>query len=98
MTSSRRNLAVGGAAIFLCALGLANTAGSQAQEPEGNYGVGIPDVFVPKYLAYRAQQLKSATPQVMRSVSATSRGCRDPSPRWRARSPSISGRATSTSA
>ena len=66
MTSSRRNLAVGGAAIFLCALVLANTAGSQAQEPEGNYGVGIPDVFVPKYLAYRAQQLKSSTPQVMR--------------------------------
>ena len=66
MRFSRGNLAVGGAAILLCAFVLTNTAGSQAQEPEGNFGVGIPDVFLPKYLNYRARQLSSSTPHVMR--------------------------------
>ena len=66
MRFSRCNLAVGAAAILLCAFVLANTAGSQAQEPEGNFGVGIPDVFLPKYLNYRARQLNSSTPDVMR--------------------------------
>ena len=65
MRFSRGNLAVGGAAILLCAFVLTNTAG-QAQEPEGNFGVGIPDVFLPKYLNYRARQLNSSTPHVMR--------------------------------
>ena len=65
MTSSRRNLAVGAAAV-VCALVIANMAGSHAQEPEGNFGVGIPSVFLPKYLNYRAQQLNSGTPDVMR--------------------------------
>jgi len=31
----------------------------------GSYGVGIPEAFVPKYLAYRSQQLGSANPSVM---------------------------------
>jgi cytochrome c peroxidase len=66
MRFSRCNLAVGGAAILLCAFVLANTAGSQAQEPEGNFGVGIPSVFLPKYFKYRAQQLNSGAPHVMR--------------------------------
>jgi cytochrome c peroxidase len=66
MTSSRRNLPAGAAAILLCAFLFASTAGSQAQEPEGNFGIGIPAVFLPKYLSYRAQQLKSGTPDVMR--------------------------------
>jgi hypothetical protein len=35
-------------------------------EPADNYGVGIPDVFLPKYLAYRSQQLGSANPSVMK--------------------------------
>jgi len=34
-------------------------------EPADNYGIGIPDVFLPKYLAYRTQQLGGANPQVM---------------------------------
>lgn len=55
-----------GAAILFCAFVFANTAGSQAQEPEGDYGVGIPDVFLPKYLAYRAEQLVNGNPDVMR--------------------------------
>jgi cytochrome c peroxidase len=38
----------------------------RAQEPEGNFGVGVPEVFLPKYLAYRSAQLSSATPNVMR--------------------------------
>ena len=65
MTSFRRNLAVAATAV-VCALVIANMAGSHAQEPEGNFGVGIPSVFVPKYLNYRAQQLNSGTPDVMR--------------------------------
>ena len=43
MTSSRRTSAAGAAAMLLCAFVFANTAGSQAQEPEGNFGVGIPE-------------------------------------------------------
>ena len=65
MTPSRRNLAVGAAAA-LCAFVIATMAGSHAQEPEGNFGVGIPSVFLPKYLKFRAQQLNSGTPDVMR--------------------------------
>jgi hypothetical protein len=63
--SPQRKLA-GAAAIFLCGFIFANTGGSLAQEPAGNYGIGIPDVFLPKYLRYRAQQLNSATPHVMK--------------------------------
>jgi cytochrome c peroxidase len=66
MTSPRFKLAAGAAAVLLCAFVFANTPGSQAQEPEGNYGIGIPEVFLPKYLAYREKQLASGTPDVMR--------------------------------
>ena len=54
------------AATLLCALLLASASATRAQEPEGNYGVGIPEVFLPKYLAYRTAQLSSPTPDVMR--------------------------------
>jgi cytochrome c peroxidase len=66
MISSRRNIAAGAAAILLCTFVFTNTPGTQAQEPEGNFGVGIPDVFLPKYLTYRARQLTGGTPDVMR--------------------------------
>src|SRR5687767_2936290 len=65
MTSSRVKLAAG-VAVLLCVFVSANTPGSQAQEPEGNYGVGIPAVFLPKYLAYRHAQLASVNPDLMR--------------------------------
>ena len=39
---------------------------SQAQEPDGNFGVGIPNVFLPKYLAFRDAQLASPTPDLLR--------------------------------
>jgi cytochrome c peroxidase len=65
MTSSRFTLAAG-AILFIGVFALANTPGSHAQEPDGNYGIGIPDVFLPKYLAYRQRQLASSTPDVMR--------------------------------
>jgi hypothetical protein len=64
--SRQRKLAGGAAAIFLCGFMFASTGGSLAQEPEGNYGIGIPDVFLPKYLTYRAQQLNGGSPHVMR--------------------------------
>ena len=64
MKPSQRNLAAG-TLILIYALSFANATGSQAQEPTGNYGVGIPDVFLPKYLAYRTQQLNSGTPDVL---------------------------------
>jgi hypothetical protein len=34
-------------------------------DPVDNYGVGIPEAFLPKYLDYRAQQLTSARPSQM---------------------------------
>jgi cytochrome c peroxidase len=66
MTSSVFKLAAAAAAVLLWVFSFANTTGSHAQEPEGNYGVGIPEVFLPKYLAYREAQLASSTPDVMR--------------------------------
>src|SRR5688572_18819969 len=67
MTSPRFRLAAGtAAALLVCVLVFASAPGSRAQEPEGNYGVGIPEVFLPKYLAYRNGQLASGTPDVLR--------------------------------
>jgi cytochrome c peroxidase len=65
MTSPIFKLATA-AAVLVWMFAFATTAGSRAQEPDGHYGVGIPDVFLPKYLAYRNGQLGSSTPDVMR--------------------------------
>ena len=47
MTSPRFNGAAGAtAALLFCVFVFANTPGSRAQEPDGNYGVGIPGVFL----------------------------------------------------
>jgi len=54
------------AAMLLYVIVLGGATGTRAQEPQGNYGVGVPSVFLPKYLDFRAQQLGSATPDVMR--------------------------------
>jgi mono/diheme cytochrome c family protein len=51
---------------FLCALVVVSAPVTRAQEPEGNFGVGVPEVFLPKYLAFRNAQLASGTPDVMR--------------------------------
>jgi cytochrome c peroxidase len=53
-------------AAILLYLIVGGATGTRAQSPEGNYGVGVPSVFLPKYLGFRAQQLGSATPDVMR--------------------------------
>ena len=66
MTSPVCKLAAGAAAVFVWLFAFSNTQAGHAQEPDGNYGVGIPDVFLPKYLAYRDGQLASSTPDVMR--------------------------------
>jgi cytochrome c peroxidase len=66
MKSPRFTYVAGAAAIFLSALIVMSAPATLAQEPEGNYGVGIPQVFLPKYLAYRTAQLASGTPNVMR--------------------------------
>ena len=66
MTFPPLTYAAGATAILLSALVLASTPGTRAQEPEGNYGIGIPEVFLPKYLAYRTGQLASGSPDVMR--------------------------------
>jgi cytochrome c peroxidase len=66
MTSPRFTYVAGAATTLLCALILASAPATRAQEPEGNYGVGIPEVFLPKYLAFRTEQLSSSTPHVMR--------------------------------
>ena len=66
MTSARFTYVTGAAAALLCALVVLNAPATRAQEAEGNYGVGVPSVFVPKYLAFRAAQLSSPAPHVMR--------------------------------
>jgi cytochrome c peroxidase len=66
MTSPHFKYVAGAVAILLGALILASAPATRAQEPEGNYGVGIPEVFLPKYLAYRTAQLSSPTPHVLR--------------------------------
>ena len=65
MKTSRANLVAGAAAVLLCAIVFGSTTGSQAQEPAPAYGVGIPEVFLRKYLAFRQAQLASRTPQVL---------------------------------
>jgi len=64
MTSRRFMYAAGAVALLLGALILA--PGTRAQEVDGNYGIGIPDVFLPKYLAFRTRQVASDSPDVMR--------------------------------
>src|SRR5437879_3335388 len=66
MTPRRFMYAAGAVASLLGALILAVTPGTRAQEVDGNYGIGIPDVFLPKYLAFRTAQLASDSPDVMR--------------------------------
>src|SRR5437763_14740552 len=77
MTFPRFTYAAGAVAILLGALIFARTPGTRAQEVDGNYGVGIPEVFLPKYLAFRTGQLASGSPDVMRlklgSVNGVSR-------------------------
>ena len=66
MTSLRLRCAAGAVAILLGALVLALTPGTRAQEVDENYGIGIPEVFLPKYLAFRTRQVASGSPDVMR--------------------------------
>src|SRR2546421_2367082 len=66
MTPRRFMYAAGAVASLLGALILAVTPGTRAQEVDGNYGIGIPDVFLPKYLAFRTGQVASGSPDVMR--------------------------------
>jgi cytochrome c peroxidase len=56
------NLATGATAFMLAAMIVAGSIGSQAQTVQGSFGVGIPEVFVRKYLAFRTQQLASGAP------------------------------------
>jgi mono/diheme cytochrome c family protein len=66
MIPRRFTYGAGAVAILLGALVLALTPGGRAQDFEGNYGIGIPEVFVPKYLAFRTAQIASGSPDVMR--------------------------------
>ena len=65
MGMSNGKFAAAAAAVLLCVFLFGSTTGSQAQEPTPGYGVGIPDVFLRKYLAFRAEQLASRTPHVL---------------------------------
>ena len=66
MRMSRFSLVTGAAALLLCAMVLGSALRGQAQAPGGGYGAGIPDVFLGKYLAFRAAQLASGAAQVLR--------------------------------
>ena len=92
MTSSRFRLAAA-AIVLLGVFALANTTGSRAQEPDGNYGIGIPEVFLPKYLAWRQGQLASSTPDVMRIRLGYVKGLSTSFSRWSGRRRSISSLA-----
>jgi cytochrome c peroxidase len=62
MKRIRFNMAASAMAALLCALVVAGSIESRAQAPEGRFGVGIPEVFVRKYLAFRAAQLAGGAP------------------------------------
>jgi hypothetical protein len=66
MTRRQFTYVVGATALVLCALALVSAPRPRAQEFEGNFGVGVPEVFLPRYLAYRSAQLASGSPNVMR--------------------------------
>jgi hypothetical protein len=65
VTLKKVNVLLGVAAMLLVVSGLVSTGGSQSQV-QGNFGRGIPSVFLRKCLTFRAPQLKSATPDMMR--------------------------------
>jgi hypothetical protein len=64
MKRIRFSVAAGTLAALLCSLIVASSVQSQAQTREGSFGVGIPDIFVRKYLAFRAAQLSGGAPQL----------------------------------
>jgi cytochrome c peroxidase len=67
MTSRTFRLATGAAALLIVyAFVTGGAPASRAQEPDGNFGVGVPEVFVPKYVRFRARQLADPKPDVMR--------------------------------
>ena len=66
MKRFRFNFIAGAASMFLCALVVLSTVRSHAQVSTGGFGVGIPDGFLRKYVAFRAGQLASGAPQVLR--------------------------------
>ena len=65
MKACHFKVVAGAAAIVLCAAVLGNGVGGQAQIRDG-FGVGVPDGFLRKYVAFRAAQLASGAPQSLR--------------------------------
>ena len=59
-------LVAGAAALFLCAFIVGSTVGSRAQTRESGFGIGIPEGFLRKYVAFRARTLNSGDRQVLR--------------------------------
>lgn len=72
MRSIRRIVTAGLATLLFLAWVMTPTPIIRAQEkelelePEGNYGVGNPDVFVSKYLQFRKRQLGGESPDVLK--------------------------------
>jgi hypothetical protein len=66
MKPVRFKLVAGAATILLCALIVMSAVRSHAQVSQDGFGVGIPDGFLRKYVAFRAGQLASGAPQVLR--------------------------------
>lgn len=66
MTTRMHTLLAGAAAVVLAALTSGSTVRSQEPEPTSGYGIGSPDTFVTKYVAFRDERLRRADPQVLR--------------------------------
>ena len=62
----RFNLVAGAASILLCAMVVGSVVRSRAQGSEGGFGVGIPDGFLRKYVAFRAGQIASSARHTLR--------------------------------
>jgi hypothetical protein len=57
---------IGIAVAVLFAFVLGGTARSLAQEPERDYSMGSPDAFLAKYRAFRTEQIRGGTPDLLR--------------------------------
>ena len=66
MTATRLRLVGGLAAILLCAVLYGIRASSQTREPDEIFGIGSREVFLRKYLQFRAQQLNDNQRHVLR--------------------------------
>ena len=93
MTATRLRLVGGLAAILLCAVLYGMRRAARHESPTRS-SHGSREVFLRKYLQFRAQQLEQRHPATRaQDPLGQVKDCRDPSPGWLGTSPSISNLA-----